>query len=142
MSSLQDKLKNQEVRHQEVVEEFEDKLRLEVDLSQSLRSDLENKDSLLKDMETSIKDCLRQNQGLMNENLSLKDKIKAFETVLSADSLKLLKLMFKELNNSTFDLDLLVTNCVDIYHGKSIDICSLLGTANQNSCKNCLILKI
>jgi hypothetical protein len=69
----------------------------------------------------------------MNEKLDLEEKLKSYEILSNVDSFKLFKLLFKELSNCTFDLELLAQSCVDIYNGKQIDICSLLGTPTKIS---------
>ena len=68
----------------------------------------------------------------MHENLNLKEKCQSFELMLSTDTIKLLHLLFVELNSCTHDLNEVVTNCIDIYKGKSIDISSLLGYSSHD----------
>ena len=70
----------------------------------------------------------------MNENCNKNEKIKALQVIVSPETLKLLQILFKELNICTVDLDALVTNCIDIYNGANIDVCKLLGT-DQNKSK-------
>ena len=53
--------------------------------------------------------------------------------MLSTDTIKLLHILFVELNSCTHDLNEVVTNCIDIYKGKSIDISSLLGYSNHDN---------
>jgi hypothetical protein len=74
-----------------------------------------------------------QNQTLLHENLNLKEKCQSYDLMLSADTIKLLHLLFIELNACTNDLNGLVTNCIDIYNGKQIDISSLLGFDSSQS---------
>lgn len=51
--------------------------------------------------------------------------------MLSADTTKLLHLLFIELSACTSDLDTLVNNVIDIYNGKQVDITSLLGCSGE-----------
>ena len=74
-----------------------------------------------------------ENEELTSKNSTLSDKMKAFEALLSADSMKVLRLLFKEMNECTSELDSLVRICMDINEGKEIDCCTLLGSATRRS---------
>jgi hypothetical protein len=77
----------------------------------------------------------KENESLMSANAILNDKLKSFEALLSADSFKLLKIMFKEMNGCMNDLVTLVHILSDIFAGKQIDYCELLGPANRKDSK-------
>lgn len=79
-----------------------------------------------------LKKIAEKNQNYFTENLTLNEKIKSMETLMNKDSLKLLQNLFKELNVCTSDLDGLVGVCVDLYNGKNVDICNLLGVSDRN----------
>ena len=71
----------------------------------------------------------------MNDNCDKNEKIKALEVTVSKDSLKLLQILFAELNICASDLDSLVTVCSDLHKGSEINVCNLLGT-NSNTSEN------
>jgi hypothetical protein len=75
----------------------------------------------------------------LSEKLNLSEKLKSLEVLVSPDSLKLLQMLFGEMNSCSTDLESLVTNCIDIYKGRNVDVCSLLGVSNSGS-RSMLIL--
>ena len=125
---MQEKLRMQQSKHEGEISELQEKISFEQDTAQAIRKDLEIKEKQLDELERSVKEVLNQNQTLISQNLNLNDKLKSFEVLSSADSFKLFKLLFKELSNCTVDLECLAENCIDIYNGRQIDVCSLLGT--------------
>ncbi len=106
-------------------------MRLEQDASLSVQRQLESKEKQVDELQASIRDVLNEKQALINENLTLTEKLKSYEILCSVDSFKLFKLLFKELSSCTIDLECLTQNCIDIYNGKQIDVCSLLGNPNR-----------
>jgi chromosome segregation ATPase len=132
LTSYQEKMRASQTKHEEQLSEAREKLRLEQDASLSVQRELENREKQIVDLQSSVRDVLGEKQSLMSENVALTDKLKSYEILCSADSFKLFKLLFKELSNCTVDLECLAQNCIDIYNGKQIDVCSLIGgTSNR-----------
>jgi hypothetical protein len=73
-----------------------------------------------------------ENQKILNENCDKNERINALEAIIDKDSLKLLHLLFGELNTCTSDLDSLVTVCSDLHKGNDISVTKLLGTTTTS----------
>lgn len=81
-----------------------------------------------------------ENEQLNNANTALNEKVKSLEALLGTDSIKALRILFKEINECTSELDSLVQTCSDINEGKEIDCCRFLGSATRKT-SNSKILK-
>jgi hypothetical protein len=131
LTSYQDKFRKSQLKHEEQLNEINEKMKLEQDASLSTQRQLESKEKQVDELRASIREVLNEKQSLINENLTITEKLKSYEVLCSVDSFKLFKLLFKELSSCTIDLECLARNCIDIYNGKPIDVCSLLGTPNR-----------
>lgn len=127
----EEKNKNQQVKFEAHIAELKEAQRLEQDVGDGLRKELVEKEKSLKKLSDSVKEISRENQSLLSTNLTLQDQCRSFELMLSADTTKLLHLLFIELSACTSDLDSLVNNVIDIYNGKQVDITSLLGCSGE-----------
>ena len=129
--SYQEKMRSSQAKHDEQLSDTKEQLRLEQDASAAMQRELDHKEKQLSELHGSVKEALDEKQSLMSDYVNLTDKLKSYEILCSADSFKLFKLLFKELSNCTVDLECLTQNCIDIYNGKQIDVCSLIGTPNR-----------
>jgi chromosome segregation ATPase len=131
--SLQEKTKSDGLNHAKEIEALKEKLRLENSSAKSLMAEIENYLNKLNKMDQALKKLSNDNQQIMNENCDKNEKIKALEVIINADSLKLLQMLFAELNICTTDLDSLVNICNDIYKRKDINVHQLIGSNSSNA---------
>lgn len=132
----EEKNKSQQAKYEERLEELNEAQRMEQDVSEGLRKELEQKEKTLRKLSDSVKEISKENQSLLSTNLALQEQCRSFELMLSADTTKLLHLLFIELSACTSDLDSLVNNVIDIYSGKEIDMNSLLGCGSSQYTAN------
>lgn len=132
-ASLQEKLKSDGLNHTKEIESLKEKLQLENSSSKSLLSEIENYSNKLSKMDQALKKLSNDNQQIMNENCDKNEQIKALEVIINTDSLKLLQILFSELNMCTTDLDSLVKICADIYKQKDINVNQLIGSNSSNA---------
>lgn len=135
IASLQEKLGSVELKFKDQISELNSELEEKEKNFSILKQEVDLKEENLVETNKKIKELNWQKKNLEQENSILNEKINSLETALSSETLKLIKILFKELNLTIKDLDVLVASCIDIYHGNQIDICSLLGTAKQCSGK-------
>ncbi|CAF0930059.1 unnamed protein product [Brachionus calyciflorus] len=131
--NFQEKTKINEQKYETELNELNNFLSEKENAIAQFNEMLNEKENAIVELNKSITNLQREKKSLEAENLNLTDRANSLEAALSADALKLLKALFKELNLTIKDLNLIVTNCIDIYHGNQVDICSLLGTAKQCS---------
>lgn len=68
--------------------------------------------------------------------MTLTEKIRSMEALLGVESIKALRILFKEINECANELESLVQTCSDINEGKEIDCCQFLGSATRKTSKN------
>ncbi|RNA40165.1 centrosomal of 85 kDa-like isoform X1 [Brachionus plicatilis] len=131
IANLQEKLSSIELKYKEEISELNACLEDKENSFSKLKKENDLRDKQISDMKNEIRELNCHKKSMGEENGKLVEKITSLETALSSDALKLMRMLFKELNLAIKDLNLIVTNSIDIYHGNQVDICSLLGTAKQ-----------
>ena len=129
VNSLKEQMKTGQAKHQEEIYKFTDRLRIETETVIALREEVENTQKTANDLQSTIKQLRNSNSRLIEANLDLDSKMKAYETVMNSEYQKLLKVLCMELDICKNRLNTLVTNCIAIYEERDFDTSSLVWDA-------------
>ena len=127
LAAMADRERQLQLKHDEQQAGVKHSLQAQIDTNKELRDQMAAKERQAADVDKALREMRERHEALRVENASVRDKLTTMEILVNADSLKMLQMLFSELNSSTADLDNLVKHCVSLYKGEQVDVCDLLG---------------
>ncbi|XP_013385155.1 centrosomal protein of 85 kDa isoform X2 [Lingula anatina] len=121
------KQKQMEIKHQSEIKQLEERISQEESSVLALKEELGTTEKELRKVRQTMKEINKQNQDLMEDSMTLRDKVKEAEKLTSAETKKLEQRLLKEMQVCFSDLQSLVQICMEQAEGQDPNMSVLLG---------------